>query len=294
MFGKKTTFRKKAIIKIVAVTLAVLVGLCVADNIADLNRRVAPVGPKSDIGALLAKTDLSASDYETLFRQTGLGRPAVDDLREKPDSADAIIAFQDAFFSDPIIECERTGLATKYDWITDSEGNIICGHGLAPIKTGDVLITFSTHTLGWRHGHAGLVLDAEKGDTLEAVTWGHPTEIRSADQWLTYPTLAVLRLRGATSGELESVVKSGRESLVGLPYVLTTGFFSAKNAGVGELSGTQCAHAVWYPFILNGYDIDSNGSPLVTPDDILNSDLFDVVQIFGMDPEKFIRKEAAS
>jgi hypothetical protein len=33
-----------------------------------------------------------------------------------------------------------------------------------------------------------------------------------------------------------------------------------------------------------GYDADYDGSWLVTPKDIANSDLFEIVQIYGVDP----------
>ena len=34
-----------------------------------------------------------------------------------------------------------------------------------------------------------------------------------------------------------------------------------------------------------GYDIDSDGGPVCTTRDIVHSDLFEVVQVFGFDPQ---------
>jgi hypothetical protein len=42
---------------------------------------------------------------------------------------------------------------------------------------------------------------------------------------------------------------------------------------------------VWYPYERYGYDLDSDGFWLVTPKDIANSDLLEVVQVYGADPE---------
>ena len=69
-----------------------------------------------------------------------------------------------------------------------------------------------------------------------------------------------------------------------IPYGLTIGLLSKKNPNLINIKSTQCSHLVWYPFKQFGYDIDSDGSWLVTPKDIANSDLFEVVQIYGVDP----------
>ena len=53
-----------------------------------------------------------------------------------------------------------------------------------------------------------------------------------------------------------------------------------------DLKKTQCSHLVWYPYAQFGYDIDSDGSWLVTPKDITNSEYLEVVQVYGVDPEE--------
>lgn len=50
------------------------------------------------------------------------------------------------------------------------------------------------------------------------------------------------------------------------------------------LTGTQCAHLVWYAYRYFGYDLDSDGGFVVTPDDLYHSDLLELVQIYGIPP----------
>ena len=48
---------------------------------------------------------------------------------------------------------------------------------------------------------------------------------------------------------------------------------------------THCSHLVWQAYKHFGYDIDSDGGPLVTCNDIARSDLLEVVQVYGFDPD---------
>lgn len=50
------------------------------------------------------------------------------------------------------------------------------------------------------------------------------------------------------------------------------------------LTGTQCAHLVWYAYRNFGYDLDGDGGFVVTPDDLYHSDLLELVQIYGIPP----------
>ena len=54
-----------------------------------------------------------------------------------------------------------------------------------------------------------------------------------------------------------------------------------KYSSIDSVRGTQCAHLVWLAYAAYGYDIDSNGGLIVTPKDIAESELFEVVQIYG-------------
>ena len=47
------------------------------------------------------------------------------------------------------------------------------------------------------------------------------------------------------------------------------------------LSGTHCAHVVWYAYQRIGIDLDSDGGIFVTPYDIQNSPYLEVIQSYG-------------
>jgi hypothetical protein len=96
----------------------------------------------------------------------------------------------------------------------------------------------------------------------------------------------MLKLKDADEEKLNDIASFSKKYMHDIPYVLTIGLLSKKNPETEKINGTQCSHLVWYPFKNFGYDIDSDGSWLVTPKDITNSDLFEVVQIYGVDPSE--------
>ena len=73
------------------------------------------------------------------------------------------------------------------------------------------------------------------------------------------------------------------EFVYDIPYGLFTGI---PNKAPENINKTQCSHLVWYPYFHFGYDLDSDGSWLVTPKDIANSDLLEIVQVYGVNPEE--------
>lgn len=184
------------------------------------------------------------------------------------------------------------------------------------VQPGDILITYSGHVFGWRSGHAAMVIDAEGQLTLEAITLGCDSRICSLADWEEYPSVALLRLKDASLQEREQIAAYAKEHLQGLPYSLNaftiknddkavpsifSGFlarsisrivsFETRTQMPGfdqtvetapSLTGTQCAHLVWYAYRNFGYDLDSDGGFVVTPDDLYHSDLLELVQIYGI------------
>ena len=241
---------------------------------------------KSDILSILNKKYLSENDYEELFYQTGLGKTAVDELMKEAGGIDEILKFQENFFRDDNTLCESIGIITNQESIVDSSGKAIYGFDLAPYKNGYVLITKATHSIGWRHGHAAIVTDADKGETLEAIILGSNTQLQNINKWRMYPSFIMLKLKDAPQDTLNDIAAFAKDNLNDIPYGLTVGLISKKNPKPENIRTTQCSHLVWYPFMQFGYDVDSDGSWLVTPKDIANSDLFEVVQVFGVNPKE--------
>lgn len=222
------------------------------------------------------------TDYNTIFQQTGLGKPAVNKLLEQGDFQ-GILEAQDAFFEPIEAECvPLLGWFTMEDRVVDSNTSL-----LVDLQPGDIILTVSTHSIGWRHGHAGLVLDSEL--VLECTTLGQDSVIVNADHWSTYSNYAVLRVKDITPELQEEVVTYAKETLCGVPYHLSAGFIGEKAPEPEQaMFGLQCSYLVWYAWQHFGYDLDSDGGRLVTAYDLLNSELLEVVQIYGMDPRGFL------
>jgi len=163
----------------------------------------------------------------------------------------------------------------KEEYRADSLGKRIYQPVFTDIKDGDILVTDSTYCLSFRHGHAALVVDADKGITLEAFGIGTESEYSKVEEWRRYPHVVVLRLQ-APEKIREAVVRYAKEQLVGIPYMLSPGVVDDKDMD-GTYWGTQCAHLVWAAYAACGYDVDGNGGWLVTPQDFTVSELLRIV-----------------
>lgn len=168
------------------------------------------------------------------------------------------------------------GYFTMGDRLTDTTNNI------TKAQPGDILVTLSTHSFGWRHGHVGLVIDEDT--TLECVVLGEKSRLCKMKHWGKYTNFALLRIKGITKEEQEAVVAFALEYLQGVEYSLVAGLFGAEEPLEEEPQfGMHCSYLVWYAWKYMGYDIDSDGGRLVTAHDILHSDLLEVVEMYGFD-----------
>lgn len=147
-------------------------------------------------------------------------------------------------------------------------------HQLDDLQPGDLLVTFSTHTLGWRHGHAALVMDSET--VLEAAMPGTVSGFAPAASWMTYSSLLHLRVRNVTTQQQRAVAAFARANLSEIPY----GFFSGLSTekAPSSPSSLQCAYLPWYAWQRQGVDLDSDGGRLVTVLDLAQSPLLEIIQ----------------
>lgn len=240
---------------------------------------------KIDLTSILSKKSLEPNDYKTLLYQTGLGKVAIDELLYNNDGKEKIIKFQDTFFNDTKIRCEDIGIITKQESIVNKDNEYIYGFNLAPYKNGYIILTKATHSFGWRHGHAAIVTDASNDETLEAIILGSNSSTDNIKKWRIYPSFIMLRLKDVSDETLNEISSFAKNTLNDKPYNLLVGILGSKNPPIEKLKGTHCSHLVWYAFKQFGYDIDSTGSFIVTPKDIANSDLFEIVQIYGVNPD---------
>lgn len=157
------------------------------------------------------------------------------------------------------------------------------------LEEGDILVTFCSHTYGWRNGHTGMVVDAQKGLTLESVVMGEPSCIQSLEKWRKYPSFIVLRLQGEGRKERQAIAQHALEKMQGIPYGFWSDFL--EHFGLEELvADTDCSHLIWQVYKEFGYDLDSDDGIFVTPKDIAMSEHLEVVQMYGIDMNEIIER----
>jgi uncharacterized protein YycO len=118
---------------------------------------------------------------------------------------------------------------------------------------------------------------------MEALLLGSPAIFDRVSKWETYTSFIQLRLKNHEEGEAGKIAEYAKKKLQGVPYGLLTGI---PVKAPDDIKKTQCAHLVWYPYEHFGYDLDSDGSWLVTPKDIAGSGFLEIVQIYGVNPEE--------
>lgn len=283
---KAKYIKHKKLMIFIAILIFILAITAILDAITEPAGHKEPYYPKTDISPILKKETLSDEDYRELFYQTGLGKTAVDEILSEENSEAKFLRFQENFFRKNNLLCEKIAITTSQESIVTPDNKPMYGFDLAPYKNGYVLITKATHSFGWRHGHAAIVTDAANNETLEAVILGSNTQLQNINKWRVYPSFIMLKLKDSSSEELEKIAQFAKNNLLDVPYGLTVGLTSRKNPYSEKIKTTQCSHLVWYPFMQHGYDVDYDGTWLVSPKDIANSDLFEVVQIYGVDPKE--------
>lgn len=222
---------------------------------------------------------LTEEDYSVILSQTGLGKPAVDALISESKTAE-IEKYHDYYTADKDFLCIREGVFACHERILDARGDYEYNPPFADLQNGDILLTLSIHSLGWRHGHAAVVVDAENGVTAEALMIGEDSCLGTVGDWKSYPLVAVLRAKDVSTEVQNEIARFAEHNLIGIPYSLTSGIVGGRSTENVPAS-TQCAHFVWFAYKAYGIDIDSDGGRVVTPYDILHSDKLEIVQIYG-------------
>lgn len=286
MKEKKYKSKQKKVLIAFITIIIIISAIAAAEKIIEPLGYFRPDYDKKDITGILKKEILSDDDYKELFYQTGLGKTAVDEILKKELGKEKILEFQNNFFTEYNISREKSAVIVNHESLVDESGKKIYGFDLAPYENGYVLVTKATHSLGWRHGHAGIITDADNQETLEAVLLGHDSMLQNINKWRIFPSFMMLKLKDVSQEVLDEIAQFAKNNLLDIPYGLSVGLTSKKNPEPSNIKTTQCAHIVWYPFMQFGYDIDSDGTWLVTPKDIANSNLFEIVQIYGVNPDE--------
>lgn len=225
---------------------------------------------------LTTKTDL-----ETIFLQTGIGPNTAKKMIEQGRFHE-ILKAQEDFFGNYKVDCNSMiKFLTREERLSDES---IQFYDLQP---GDILVTLSTHSFGWRHGHAGIVYD--DFSVIESISIGVDSSKENVFYWKDYGCVAVLRVKDKTYDERLKVAEFANEHLTGRAYSLFAGlgFTKAPSYNNNNLK-LQCSYLPWYAWQQFGVDLDSDGGRIVTSYDILHSDKLEVVQLYGMDPREFL------
>ncbi len=231
---------------------------------------------KQNVEPLLSKEILTAEEYELLYRQTGLTRLAIDDMRGTESGRNKIKEIQEIFFADHTV---KSRLFAPFTYMDEIEGrSVFCA-----LKDGDIIVSATTRVSWWRYGHACIVVNGKLNLIAESIGPGVKSEIAHATVCEKYADFLVLRPK-ADEDMKAQVVEYIKDEMLGLPYRFTVGILSKKYKD--EIKTTQCAHFVWYAYKKFGLDLDSNGGGLVKPQDIALSPHVELVQAFGFDLEK--------
>ncbi len=231
---------------------------------------------KQDISALIKKESLTEEEYDLLYRQTGLTRIAIDDMKGEEKGRKRILEVQDSFFAPREVTKRHFAPFTYMDIIEEES---IFGY----LQDGDIIVSATTRVSWWRYGHACIVVDAKQGLIAESIGPFIESEINGVTDCGEYADFLVLRPKADKETKAQ-VVQFIKEEMLGLPYRFTVGILSKKYEK--ELEATQCAHFVWYAYKRFGLDLDGNGGGLVKPQDLALSKEVELVQAFGFDLEK--------
>lgn len=279
---------KKQNKRIKVVLLSVIIGLLVLIPTVKLldhygSRDSKPQYPRYDMVSIesiidvekLYQGQLSSYDARQLFLQTGLGEEGVETLRSTCENSMELLR---------LLKVYQKQLFYGEETVT-----------FVPMEKGDVLVSMSQRFCYYPHGHAAIVVDEEENLMLEARSYRAGSCIGSISKWSKLSSVVILRVKEEVAKELLDKGKEhpaiaaalyAEENLNGLPYSLIK---EIRPFSETTPEYTQCAHLVWYAYYANGLDIDENRGLIIKPKDFLKSDVFEIVQVYGMDLEKLLK-----
>lgn len=263
--------------------------------------RWTPSYPQEELPSFSTVSQLSPQEIQFIYEQTGLSEVGLQRL-EEANRLDELEVFHRGYFleavelgedelanlSSPLpvlpVSCDMNSPISWEESVLNLDGNRGSYLPMVPLEKGDILLTPSSHCFGWRQGHAAMVVDTEEELTLESVVLGMNSKTQWLGKWQGFPAVIILRAKDPVLGE--QAVELAMTYLLDVPYILTIGVFSEKFLDKQSVTGTNCSHLVWQAYQWAGVDIDSNGGIQVLPQDMAHSPYLEVVQIWGVNPEK--------
>lgn len=261
---------------------------------AENKAHIEPDYPQVDLTEILKKAAPDEADYELLALQTGLSEAGIRTLWEQGRQQELLV-LQQRLFAPVEMVCRANTIISREEKLIEGIEGVSFAQVFPVLEEGDILISFNSHVLGWRCGHAAIVVDAREGNTMEALVLGTDSATLSMRHWVNYPSVAVLRVKGLTLEQRQAVAAYAQENLQGIPYRLLARKWQVEDevqiqttgTAITEFipDGTHCAHLIWAAYAPFGYDLDSDGGAIVTPADIFESEQVEIIQIYGMETE---------
>lgn len=277
----KIKMRKVKIWIAIIVTAVLAVSFKILDHYGSSDSK--PEYPDYEMRDLNGEIDLlkiyegvaKEKEMKEIFLQTGLGDAGIASVRTESKNFDEFLNVLEVY-----------------------QSQLFCGSGtkkLVELKTGDVLVSMSQRFCFYPHGHAAIVVDGEKNILLEARSYRAGSCTCKASKWTKLSSIVILRLKDEVRkvfekeqgyNPAESAANYAMNHLNGLKYSL---FKDLRPLSGTTPEYTQCAHLVWYAYYACGLDIDENRGLIIKPKDFLKSDVFDVVQVFGINPKDILK-----
>lgn len=213
--------------------------------------------------------DVDDKTMELIFYQTGLGEEAIEEI---------------------VSSCNNSG--EVLDVLEKYQQQLFFGtnkNEVVSLEDGDVMVSLSQRLCFYPHGHAAIVTDGETGEILEAKSYVAGSCIGSSKKWSKISSFVILRVKEEVAEECGNPAPKAaiyaKNNLNGLEYSL---FKDIRLQADESPEYTQCAHLVWYAYYKCGLDIDENRGLIIKPKDFLKSDVFEVVQVFGINPKTIL------
>ena len=266
---------RRIFISIVSLTLVLCLAMQIGYVVSQKNASIwKPEYSKVDISACLNQETLSESDYELLYKQTGLTKIGVDRaLQHGEEGKQKILDIQNEYFSDHVVKSEPFALWRSTDYIEEKVVGIY-------LEDGDILVTAATHLSCLRIGHAGLVVDGKNNRVLQAAGYDTESCIGDIRDFTNRINFMVLRPKASETIK-KQVAEYAKKNLVGIPYDAFIGTSRKQK----DIDKTQCAHLVWYAYHKFDYELLDKHTPIVLPYDLVNFDKVELVQVFGFDSD---------
>ncbi len=241
----------------------------------------APPYEKVDISPLLEKRTYSDEEYAILYAQTGIAKPIIDEIKQTNDFKSRMLAYQNYYFSNVMVKAKPMSPVTFYEVSEDENNKPVKLFELAPYKNGDIFFHKSTHTLNWRHGHVGIVVDAKHGKVLESLEPGTISVLQDAEKWTYFPTFRMMRLKNISTEKMDEIASYTKEHLSGIPYSILS-----LKSNKSDVTATHCSLLIWQAYDAFGINLDSNKGLFTSPKDLASSDYLETLQVFGVNPDK--------